>query len=229
MKVTIAKKVFRKFPKLRVAVLLVDNLDNSSRVKEAQNLLKEVSELIQLSFNKDTIKTHHLIAPWAVAQEEFGRKAKHYHTSVERLIKKVLKKRSLKAGDTLTNLLRFVSLKHIIPSGIDDANKVRRKLTFSISTGKEKVGIRNVLPGTLFYRDDKQVLGTKLDFWKNKKTALKKKSTSAIIHFEALPPITNKKLQEVTKEMSMLVQDFCGGQVEMVTLSKAKPSVLVKN
>ena len=229
MKITVKKEVFRKFnSNLKIALILIEGFDNKKMLKEAQHLLHEIEHLVHLTFNKDTIKNHHLIQPWAVAQQEFGAKAKHYHTSVERLLKTVLSKKSIATKDVLTNLLRYLALKHIIPFGVDDFNKTKGDLTFALSTGKEKVDIlRKLKKGALYYKDEKNVLGTKLDFWKSKRTALNNKSKSALIHFEALPPITQKELNEIVKETENLVKTFCGGKVRIYFLNNKVNSVKV--
>ncbi len=228
MKITVNKNVFKKFKSLKITFILVKNIDNKLKLEEAQHLLEEVVNLIHLTFNKDTIKNHHLIQPWAVAQQEFGSQAKHYHTSVERLLKKVLARKSIATKDVLTNLLRYLALKHIIPFGVDDFSKVNGDLTFALSSGKEKVDVlRGLKKGALYYKDEKYVLSTKLDFWKSKRTMLNDKSTSALIHFEVLPPITQKKLNEIVKETAKLVKTFCGGGVKIYFLNEKVGSVKV--
>jgi DNA/RNA-binding domain of Phe-tRNA-synthetase-like protein len=228
MKITVKKKVFKKFSNLKIAFLSVQNIDNNKKLKESIHLLNEVEHLIHLTFNKDTIKNHNLISPWAVAQEEFGKKAKHYHTSVERLLKKVLAKKSIATKNVLTNLMRYIALKHIIPFGIDNHDKIHGNLTFDLSSGKEKVSIlKKLKKNALYYQDEKNVLGTKLDFWKSKKTILNNKSKSALIHFEVLPPITQKKLNEITKETVNLIKTFCGGGVKIYFLNEKANEVNV--
>ena len=93
MNISIKKGVFSKFnPKLKIVFILAENVDNVTKVKEAKHLLKEVENLISLTFHKDNVKNHNLISPWKVAQEAFGKEARHYNTSVERLIKKIMKR-----------------------------------------------------------------------------------------------------------------------------------------
>ena len=75
MKVTINKEVFKKYPELKVVFIHTQNSDNISRLKEARNLIDDVESLVHMTFNKATIKTHHLISPWVVAQMEFGKRA----------------------------------------------------------------------------------------------------------------------------------------------------------
>ena len=103
MKVTIKPEVFQKLhPKFRVAIILAKDLDNKNRVKETNHLLKEVEKMVLMTFNKDTIRTHDLVAPWTIVRQQFGKKTTHYHTSVEQLLKKVLQHQKIEAKDTIT-------------------------------------------------------------------------------------------------------------------------------
>ena len=228
MKITVKKSVFKKFKSLKIAFILVENIDNGKKLNESKHLLHDVQELIKLTFNKETIKNHDLISPWKVAQEEFGKKAKHYHTSVEKLLKKILSGKRIMGRDVLTNLLRYIALKHIVPFGVDNYSKINGDLTFALSSGREKVGaLRELKKNVLYYRDEKSILGTKLDFWKSKKTVLNNKSDSALIHFEVMLPVSQKKLNEIVKETANLVKTFCGGDVKVYFLNEKVNSVVV--
>ena len=229
MKISITKDVFKNFnPKLSISILVISNLDNKSKLKESRHLLQEMEEIIRLTFNKSTIKNHNLISPWRVAQEKYGSQAKHYHTSVERLYKKVISGRTVASKDVLTNIIKYIALKHIIPLGIDDFEKIEGDLTFTLSKGTEKVNfIQKIKKGALFYRDRKKVIGTKLDFWNNPKTNLTTKSKSALIHFDVLPPITKKKMNLILKETKGLIKTFCEGEIIQLNIDKKKNSVRI--
>ncbi|MEW5896238.1 MAG: phenylalanine--tRNA ligase beta subunit-related protein [Nanoarchaeota archaeon] len=223
MIIRLEKDVFKCSPQLKIGFILAEGINNNAKLKEAGRLVKEEEEAVRLIFNKETIKNHYLIAPWAVAQREFGKKAKHYHTSIERLLLKVLGGKSVLAEDTATNLLTHIAFKHIIPFGADDVDKIKGNITFSIVKGKEKKKLlKNLKEGELFYHDAEKILGTKLDYWKNKKTKLSKSSASVLVHFEALPPITRKKLDSVLEETAALIKAFCGGKTKVFVLEKRK-------
>ncbi|MBU1621981.1 MAG: hypothetical protein KJ597_00235, partial [Nanoarchaeota archaeon] len=97
-----------------------------------------------------------------------------------------------------------------------------------LAKGRERIGkLSRVKRGDLIYRDEKNILGTKLDFWKSKKTVLNNNSNSALIHIEALPPITNKELNELVKEVKDLISSFCGGKVKSFVLSERKNAIKV--
>ncbi len=221
MDIYIKKEVFKKYPNLKIAFILVQGINNKAKIKESKHLLNDAEKLVRLTFNKETVKSHHLISPWAVIRQEFGNKAKHYNTSVERLLEKVLQGKSAAARDVLTNIVHYLALKHIVPFAVDDFKKINKELIFSIATGKEKKNLlQKLAAGMLYYRDSKTVLGTKLDYWKNSKTALSTKSTAALIHLEALPPLTTKKIEEIVTEAENLILSFCGGTAEIFILNK---------
>lgn len=226
MKITLSKDIFKIInSQFRIAFILVQNANNNITNHEAQHLLKETAQLTKLTFHKDSYKTHHLILPWKVAQQEFGPKAIHYRTSLEHLMQKVSLHKKIPQDNTITTLTNYLSLKYLIPMGVDDISKIDKNLTFQIASGKEKLNfLTSLKPGTLYYKDNTHILGTKLDFWKNNKTKPTKKTTSALIHIEALPPITNAKLKEIVEETNSLLKTFCNAKTKIIILDKKKNS-----
>ncbi|MBU0456756.1 MAG: phenylalanine--tRNA ligase beta subunit-related protein [Nanoarchaeota archaeon] len=226
MKIQINKEVFSKFNQdLKIVFILAKHIDNQTRIEESKHLLNDVENEVRLIFNKENIKSHHLISPWAVAQQEFGPKARHYHTSLEKLLIKVLNKKKIVTKSVLTNIINSLALKHIIPFGIDDLENISGNLTFAIAESDKKVNIlKRLSSGELYYHDSKNILGKKLDYWKNSKTFLTNKSTSALIHFEILPPITKSKMDMIIKEADSLVRAFCNGKTKVFVLDKKNNS-----
>lgn len=234
MDISIKKEVFSKFAELNIVFIAVRGMDNKSKLKESLHLLKEAEEFIQLTFNKETPENHYLIQPWTAAKLGFGKKAKHYHTSVERLIDEILDGRVVEAKDVLTNILRYIALKQIIPFGADDLKNVEAQITFEIAKGREGAGSRRkaggpkkLAKGDLYYKDAKDILGTKLDYWKNPKTELAPETKNALIHFEALPPIDSRKIKEITDEAANLIVNFCGGKAKVILLNRKKTSAKI--
>lgn len=224
MNVTISPKVFHSFhPQFKVILFSLKNIDNKSKVKESWHLLQEMEHIIRLTFHKNTTKNSMLLLPWMVAQQKFGPNAKHYQTSLERLLSNVLRGKTTRAPDTITNLIRYFSLKYFVPMGVDDAEKIHGNIAFSVASGKEKVNVLRVLKkSALYYHDKQKILGTKLDYWKSSKTALKKTTTKVLVHIDILPPITDATVKEMLREMPSLFYGFCGGKMKVVVLSSKK-------
>ena len=226
MRVTVSADVFRKFPPLKVVLISVALSDQKTHLHQSAHLLQEVEKVIRLTFNRETALNHHLLSPWQVIKQGFGAKAKHYQTSVENLLQSVLNKKGIVEKDTCTNLIHYLSLKHIVPIGMDDVHLIKGNITFALGTGKEKY--KPILhQGELYYHDAAQLLGTNLDYWKNKKTAVSSKTTSALVHLEILPPITDGKLHEILQEASRLFSSFCGAKTNVMVLDRKKRSAVV--
>jgi DNA/RNA-binding domain of Phe-tRNA-synthetase-like protein len=226
MNLKISPRVFQDFHHdLKIVFILATDIDNHSHLKEAQHLLREAEELVHLTFHRESVKSHRLISPWVAAQQEFGAKAVHYQTIVEQLLHQVIRHRSVVAKEVVTNLLHYLSLKNLVPLAADDPQKVSGGLTFSLARGTEKVGwLRQLKKGAFYYRDDHEILGTKLDYWKNNRTALSRRSKSALIHLEILPPVTKPQMKELIVEAAALIHSFCGGKTSVLVLDKNKRS-----
>jgi len=222
MKVSIHADVFKKFhPQLKIAFVYLKKINNKAHLHESEHMLHEGEELVRLEFHPDTLKNHELISPWVAAQQEFGREAKHYHTSTEELLHRVLENKSVKVKDTLTNLLSYLSLKYVVPIGVDDVKKIDKEISFDIAKGNEKVGILSVVKrGAFYYHDASGVLGTKFDYWKSSRTKIDPKTTSVLIHIEAVPPLGSKELNSLLRELNTLSGSFCGGESKVFILDK---------
>ena len=226
MKISISKDVFVKYPQLKLAFILAENLDNKGKAAESKHLLKEVENLIRLNFHKKAIKDNSFIEPWALAQLEFGGKAHHYHNSVEKLLKIVLSGKSVAKNDVLDNIYRFIALKYLVPVGVDDFHKIEGDLIFDIVKSSGRKGILgNLKRGELYYRDSRGVLSAQIDYWKNKRTEIEAKSYVILVHIVALPPVSN--LKNIAMEMALIIESFCGAKTKLFVLGKGKNEVIV--
>src|SRR3989338_2022725 len=148
MKITSLKNIFKELPQLHLAFLRVQNVDPTNRLSESQHLLQEQEKFMQMMFHKDSKKYHELVSTWTMAMEDTKGKAKHYATSLEKMMKKVLAKKTLTTHNVVENLIHFMALKYLVPIGFDDYDKIRNTLTFTLSKKKE-----------LVYTDKKGVIG----------------------------------------------------------------------
>ncbi len=229
MKITVKADVFQKFNSdLKIAFILAKNVDNHAKIDESRHVLKEIEHLAQLNFHNKNIRGNKFIEPWALAQLEFAGKARHYHTSVEKLLKTVLSGRTISMADTANNITRYIALKYLIPEGLDDFHKVDGNLTFDVIKSSGRKGLLGTLKrGELYYYDAQGVLGTKVDYWKNKRTEVNKKSYVVLVHLLALPPITKNILKQVTKELSSLLEAFCSAKTEIFFLDKMDREIII--
>ncbi len=218
MNITIQRSVFSRFPQLKVGLLHCTGINNQQNVLKSKQMVREMAQLMRLTYTKDTIKTHHLLSPWTAAKIHFGNPT-HYHTSLEKLLQNILRRKDITTRDTVTNLMYYISLKNLVPISVDDADKIKGRITFRLATGSERKRVLKLRKGDIFYADQKGPLGAKLEYWKSSRTKLTQHSTSLLIHLDALPPISAKKAREILKELKGLIATFCGGTSKISLLT----------
>ena len=219
MNITFTPAVFKKFPRLQVVFILAEDIDNTTKLKESLHLLKDMTLLVKETFHKDTLQTHQLVSPWEVARQGFGKKARHYHTSLETLLMQILQGKNVFSKEVITNLIHFIALKHLVPISVDDIKKIEGKIKFDVAKGKLLNGLQK---GDIYYADQKKILGAKLDFWKNTTTKPTKKTTAVLVHFEALPPLNTDNIKKISAELILLLKNFCGGKIKGIIVNKNK-------
>ncbi len=226
MKLTVKKEVFRKYPKFRLGFILIDYCNYTENLEESRKLLQETEMLTKLTYHNDTLKNHDLLRTWTLAQEDFGKKTPHYHTSVEKLFNVIKKGKTTATKNTVQNLINYVSLKYMIPFGADEYDLIKGDVTFALAKGNERRNIlKSLHKGDIYYKDDKGILGTKMDFWKSPRTKLRPPTPRVLIHIDALPPVDKSQLNAIMKEVKSLFEDFCHAKVKTFVLDKGKNSV----
>lgn len=221
MKIKIHKSVFTEYPKLRVAFLLVTEIDNKTSLKESLDLLNETVDYCKLTFSEDTLENHSLLAAWRLAEESSGKKIKQCQSALEKNLVRVLAGKDISKKNVLENVLNYLSLKNLIPITADDCAEVKGEVHFKVVKGTEKLKALKALPkGTLIYRDSTKLLGTKFEYWKSPHARLSPETWSALIHLEALAPMTNKRFNEIVRETVDLVKVFTSGEVKKIVLDK---------
>jgi len=239
MKFTTSDKIFEKFPGLHVGVVVAKNIDNSGDDKKIFKLLEEVEELIKLDFVPEKsiaveliqkkLAKHKLISVWRAAYEDLGVKPEHYSTNVEAMMVDILQGKTIKKENKLVDCYNYLSLKHIIPLGADDLDKVKGDISLRFATGDENfIGEEKPEKDEVIYADDEGALCRKWNWKECERTKITKETKNAVVYIDGLPPITKDKLEKILKEAKELIEMFCNGSVSYYFLSKFKNSVELK-
>ncbi len=231
MKLTISKKILNKFPKLNVGIVIAKGIDNKGKNREIDHLLKEVENYIKLNFIPEDLAKHKLISPWRLAYSEFGAKPSKYHSSVEAMMRRILKGNKIPIISKIVDLYNYLSLKHLVPMGADDIDKVFGDIQLTFAEGNEKFKplgeekTENPNKDEVIYRDKARVLCRRWNWRDSDETKITENTKNAILYVEGIPPITKSKLIEVCKEMVDLIKTFCKGEAKYYILNKTKNSV----
>lgn len=228
MRFVVNKHILTRYSNLTVAVIICKGMDNSGESKDVDKLLKDVEELIKREQVPDVSK-HQLISPWRAVYSDFGAKPSKYHCSVEALMRRALKG-SIPRINKLVDLYNYFSLKHLVPMGADDLDKVKGDIKLVLAKGTEKFvpfGGESGNPdkGEVIYKDDKGVLCRRWNWRESATTKIDLDTKNAIIYIEGLFPVTKEKVEEIANDFISLAEVSLKGSYKYFILDKKKSEV----
>lgn len=231
MKFKIDSKILEQFPGLNIGIVVAKGINNAAINDEIMDLIREESKTIRENFNKETLSANPRIGAWRKAYSSFGAKPKKYKCSVENLYRMILEGIELRHINKIVDIYNYISIKHMIPVGGDDIDKVDRDITLKFALGNEPFTklnsqeIENPKEGEIVYTDSKEVLCRRWNWRECDKSKMTEDTKNVTLAVEGLPPVTNEEVKTILKELSELVQNFCGGEIKTFVLDNAMPEV----
>ena len=229
-KLFVSEKIFATFPDVLIGVISAREIDNSSESAEVLESLHREETQVRERFVNQQVSEHPQISPWREAYRKFGAKPKDYPSSVENLIKRVIKGYSLPHINMLVDLYNTISLKHIVPAGGEDLDKVEGDIELTFASENEPAvkllgepEARSPKNGEVIYKDTTGAICRRWNWKEADRTKLSDNTRNAILVIEALPPVDNAKLNEIIEELATLIRKFCKGNIKPAIINKNNP------
>jgi lysyl-tRNA synthetase class 2 len=229
MKFRIQKKIFKVFGELNIGLVAARDVNNRGEKKEVRRLLEEQQERVRTSYQIESLSQQPKIQAWRKAYSSFGAKPKKHKSSVEGLYRMVLKGLELRHINTAVDIYNFISLKHMIPMGGDDLDRVEGDIVLTFARGNEtfvplnSVDSMPVQEGEVIYRDDVDVLCRRWNWRECDKTKMTEATRNILFVAEGLPPFSRTEVQDVVDELCDLLSLHCGGNFQTAVLDADKP------
>ena len=229
MKFKIDRKIFEKFQGLCIGVVIAKGIANTENPEEIQNQIRKQESEIRAKYNTETLSQTPKINIWRKAYSAFGAKPKDNKSSVESLYRLVLRGVDLRHINKLVDVYNFISLKHMLPVGGEDVDKITGNLSLTFA-GPSEVPItllgdkepRSPHEGEVIYKDDISTICRRWNWREADRTKLMEETKNCILVIEGLPPVTKGEIEAATIELKELVQHFCGGTVTHTILDETK-------
>ena len=231
MKFKIDSKISEQFPGLNIGIVIAKGINNTAINDEIMDLIREEAKTIRENFSKETLSMNPKIGAWRKAYSSFGAKPKKYKCSVENLYRMILEGIELRHINKIVDIYNFISIKHMIPVGGDDIDKVDGDITLKFALGNEPFTklnsqeIENPKEGEIVYTDDKEVLCRRWNWRECEKSKMVEDTKNVSLVVEGLPPVTKEEIETILEELGELVQKFCGGEIKTFVLHNAVPEV----
>ena len=218
---SIAPEIFESFPGVRIGVIRVTGIDNTGSRPELVGALRAAEAELRSRMAGQVIVEHPRIAPWRDAFRSFGAKPKKYPSSIEALVRRVLKGDTLPSISPLVDLYNVVSLRHVLPVGGEDLSRIEGvfRLRFAGEDEPEahmlgRPGPERPLPGEIIYADDVGAVCRRWNWRESARTCLTETTTEAFLLIETLPPTSPEELVAALDELVDSAAEHCGARCE---------------
>ena len=233
MKVKVDSQVFKTFPGLNLGVIIAKQIDNTGSADEIIGLIRKIEKEIRENYNTETLSQEPKIESWRKAYSAFGAKPKKHKSSVESLYRMILKGVDLRSINKIVDIYNYISIKHMVPAGGDDAVRVEGDVVLRFARGDERFTALNsdetetVKDGEVVYSDNKEVLCRRWNWRECDKTKMTEETRDVVLVVEGLPPVTREEIDEVLSDFSQLISHYCGGEIRTAVLDEANVEVEV--
>jgi DNA/RNA-binding domain of Phe-tRNA-synthetase-like protein len=174
--VHVSPEVTAAWPDYRVAVVIADGVRNGPSDADSERLLSE-AEGAARELGLVRAADDPRIAAWRTTFSEFGSKPSRYPSSAESLLARVLKGDELPRINALVDTYNAISLRHVIPVGGEDLDRLRGDLRLTREPDGEVV-----------WRDDEGITCRRWNWRQEPRTRLTEATTNAFFVLDVLPP-----------------------------------------
>lgn len=226
MEFSVNPKVFELFPDLIWGVVLAKGVDNSGENSEITQLLRGVEAQIRKDFVEGQLGIDPRIIVWRQAYKKFGCDPHDYRSSIEALVRRVIKGGSIRHINTLVDLYNDISLKYAVPVGGEDLAKVKGGIELTLAVGNEPFiplgedTVEYPEVGEVIYKDILGVLCRRFNWREGERTKLTEETKDVILVIEGLPPAGREAIQQATSELAGLVEKYTGGKTETAVVDR---------
>ena len=228
MKDIVATEVLARFPSYIRGVVVARGVNNQGENQKLMELLRRVEDNATRDESLLEIKSHPRIASWRQAYANFGVNPNKLYSSIESLGRRARRGDQLSYINTLVALFNYFSLKHMVPSGGDDLDRVDGNLRLTLAKGNEPFTpfnsevIEYPAPGEVIYVDDSKVMCRCWNWRQGDQTKLTPATTNVAINVDCLPPVLRGEAEAITRELADWVTEFCGGKVSHFLLDASQ-------
>jgi DNA/RNA-binding domain of Phe-tRNA-synthetase-like protein len=206
-KLRVAPEIFARFPGCRVLVVYAGNLRNRPSDDASRRLLRRAEAAARAAFGDTRPSAHPHVAAWRDAYSAFGSKPSRFPSSVEALLKRVLRGEPLPEINALVDIYNAASVRHVLPIGGEDRERLAGELVLTLARGGEPFLTRGeddeqVAAGEVVWCDAAGVTCRRWNWRQGLRTALTLATRHAYFVLESLPPYPAAQLTAAGEELA---------------------------
>jgi len=199
--------ILERFPGYTAAVIYARDLENGESDARGAESLREAEDFVRANLREPASAHPHLQA-WRSAFSAFGAKPSKFLCSAEALVKRVLKGEELPAIDRVVDAYNAVSLRHVVPAGGEDLDRLESDLTLTFSDGTEPFDLlsgdgtpEHPDEGEVVWKDSAGVTCRRWNWRQCKRTRLVPATKNAYFVIDRLAPYPRETLDRAAADL----------------------------
>jgi DNA/RNA-binding domain of Phe-tRNA-synthetase-like protein len=226
----VTDEIFERYPGVVLGVVTAHGIDNSGTGDALLAPLRREEERVRAALAGAQVAEHPHIVPWREAYRTFGAKPKDHPSSIENLVRRVLKGQPVPRINPLVDLYNTISLRHLVPVGGEDLDRIEGDVLLTTATDREppvhllgEAEARPPKPGEVIYKDGLGTLCRRWNWKEAERTKLTAATRHAVLVIEGLPPVGRELVERAAGELAALVREHCGGEIAVALADRGRP------
>jgi DNA/RNA-binding domain of Phe-tRNA-synthetase-like protein len=222
----VAPEVFAAHPSYCLGVVVFSAVDNLQPSVELVGLLRETEEKLRATVFGN-VAEHPRLAAWREAFREFGAKPSEHRSSIEAMVRRVVKPDQLPSINPLVDVGNLISLRYLMPAGVHplrggaEVLELRRAQlgdTF-VPAGSLKTGSPE--EREIVLASEHEVLTRRWTWRQAAGTQTLPDTTKVFFNVDGLAPASREDVTAALHDVQHLVTRYCAGTIAHVAILDA--------
>jgi DNA/RNA-binding domain of Phe-tRNA-synthetase-like protein len=204
------------YPDFQLLCVGVEDFENGPSDDGSIAMLRSAEEKARELFANQPVTSHPHVIAWRNVYGSFGAKPSKYHSSVESLLRRVVRGDSIPTINRAVDAYNAVSLSYILPVGGEDPAKGSGPLRLFVANGDEEFdlpdgSIEAPEPGEVVWGDSVGVTCRRWNWRQGARTRIAENTTTAVFVLEAMAPYSIADLEAAGALLQTLLTSISPG------------------
>jgi len=211
--------VFDRYPEAHIGVLTARDMEVVHSDPGLERMKIGALSVAEEKIGGEPATRHPFIASWRQMYRSFGTKPGDYRPSAEALVRRALKTGGLPTINTAVDAYNAVSLRHLIPMGGFDLDRVAGDIRLRFSAGGEEFTplgsdkTEETYVGEVVYADDERILTRRWNYRDCDETKITEETRNAVLFIDGPEGVPRSSVEKALLDLGRFLRDVCGGDI----------------
>jgi len=232
MKLAIAESIQKKYPDLRIGIVVADEVRNEPSAALEEFVTKGFRVFASKHDNPNDVEKHKNILAWREIYRSFGVNPKKKKPTAEALLTRVVRSSFVPNINPAVDAYLASEMLHYLPIGGYDLEKIDGDIVLRESVGGEEftgVGsddVEKTDQGEVIYADSSRVLTRRWNYRDCDHSKIDVGTTRLALFVEGpVHEISDDEIKDTAQDMSANLSKYCGAKTKVLFLERGQNEI----